>query len=88
MVVEQQEPPLMQIVVFSKARPSALEEHVTLTIIVNFYFILWPVMGHFSKNSLTKLSAIHEFSEFERKALFLIALSTSEIKKGEQIPKR
>jgi hypothetical protein len=77
----------MQIVVFSKARPAAFEEHITLTIIVNFYFILWPVTGHFLKNSLTKLSTIHEFSEFERKAMFLIALSTSESEKGEQIPK-
>jgi hypothetical protein len=55
MIIEHQEPPLMQIVVFSKARLAAPEKHATLTIVVYLYFIRCPITGHLSQNSLTKL---------------------------------
>jgi hypothetical protein len=86
MIVEQQEPPLMQIMVFSKARPVALEEHVTFTIIVYLYFIWGSITRNLSQNSLAKLSAIHEFSKFEREALLFTALGTIKSEKGEQNP--
>jgi hypothetical protein len=35
-VIEQQDPSLMQIIFFGKTRPTALEKHITLTVIVNF----------------------------------------------------
>jgi hypothetical protein len=81
MIIEHQEPPLMQIVVFSKARSAAPEKHATLTIVVYLYFIRCPITGHLSQNSLMKLQAIHEFSKFPRKALLLIALGASKRKK-------
>jgi hypothetical protein len=74
--------------VFNKERLAALEKHVTLTIIVHFYFIRWPVTRHLSHNSLTKLSTLHEFSEFQWKALLFTALGTSKSEKGEHNPNR
>jgi hypothetical protein len=93
----------MQIIVFSKTRPIGLEENVTITIVVYFYFIWWTInvtitiivyfyfilrtiTRHLSKNSLAKLSAIHEFCKFEREALLFTALGTSKREKGKQSP--
>jgi hypothetical protein len=64
MVVEHQDPSLMEIMVFSKTRPTASEEYITLAIIIHFYFIKWSVDGHFSKYSFKKLPAVHEFQKF------------------------
>jgi hypothetical protein len=76
----------MQIMVFSKARPAALEKHITLTIVVYFYFIWGSITRHLSQNSFTKLSTIHEFSKFERKALLFTALGASKSKKENKTP--
>jgi hypothetical protein len=38
-VVEQQEPPLMQIIIFCKTGPSAPEEHLSIAIIVYLHLI-------------------------------------------------
>jgi hypothetical protein len=38
-VIEQQEPPLMQIVIFYKTGPAAPEEHLSIAIIVYLQFI-------------------------------------------------
>jgi hypothetical protein len=84
-IVEQQDPSLVKIVVASEARPTALEEHITFTIIVNFQFIRWAVAGDFSEDSFMKLATIHEFSKFQRETLSLTALGASESKEGEQI---
>jgi hypothetical protein len=44
-VVKQQDPALMQIIIFSKARPTSLEENIAFTIIIYFQFIWWPIAG-------------------------------------------
>jgi hypothetical protein len=54
----------MEIMVFSKTRPTASEEYITLAVIIHFYFIKWSVDGHFSKYSFKKLPAVHEFQKF------------------------
>jgi hypothetical protein len=76
----------MQIIVFSKTRPTALDEHVTITIVVYFYFIWRTITRHLSQNSLPKLSAIHDFRQFEREALMCTTLGTSKHEKGKQSP--
>jgi hypothetical protein len=45
-VVEHQNPSLVQIMVFSKTRPAALEEYITLAIVIYFYLIRWSIAGH------------------------------------------
>jgi hypothetical protein len=88
MVVEHKDPSLVQIMVFSKTRPAAPKEYITLATIIHFYFIWWSVAGHFSKYSFMELPALHEFRKFQREALLLIALGTSKSKPGEQTPRR
>jgi hypothetical protein len=39
MVVEHQDPSLVQIMDFIKMRPAALEEYITLAIVIYFYLI-------------------------------------------------
>jgi hypothetical protein len=85
MVVEQKYPSLVQIMVFIKTRPTALEENITLAVIIHFYFIQCSVAGHFLKYSFTKLPTIHELYKFQREAPLLMALGASKSKKGEQI---
>jgi hypothetical protein len=64
MVVEHQDPSLMQIMVFSKTRPTSPKEYITLAVVIHFYFIRWSVAGHFSKYSFMKLPSVHELHEF------------------------
>jgi hypothetical protein len=63
-VIEQQEPPLMQIVIFCKARPAALEEHLSVAIIVHIHLIWRSFSSYFWEDGFTKLLAIHEFDKF------------------------
>jgi hypothetical protein len=71
----------MQIMIFGKTRPATLEKHVTIAIIPHFYFIRSFITGHLSQNSFMKLTTIHELREFYRKALLVMALSTSKREK-------
>jgi hypothetical protein len=62
-VVEQQEPSLMQIVIFCKTGPPAPEEHLSIAIIVYLHLIWRSFTGLFSKDGFTKILPIHEFSK-------------------------
>jgi hypothetical protein len=88
MVVEHQDPSLVQIMVFRKTRPAALEEYITLAIVIYFYLVRRSILGHLSQYSFTKLLALHKFSEFQRETLMFMALGTNKSKKGEQTPCR
>jgi hypothetical protein len=55
MVIEHQDSSLVQIVVFSKTRPAALEEYITLAVIIYFYLVQRSVAGHLSQNSFMLL---------------------------------
>jgi hypothetical protein len=81
MVIEKQDPALVQIKISSKARPTALEEHITFTIIIYLQFIRWLIAGDFSEDSFMKLTTIHEFNKFMRKVQILATLSTSKCKR-------
>jgi hypothetical protein len=63
-VVEQQEPPLMQIIIFYKMGLAAPEEHVSIAIIVYLHLIWRSFTRLFSKDGFTKLLAIHKFGKF------------------------
>jgi hypothetical protein len=85
MVVEHQDPSQVQIMVFSKTRPTALEEYITLAIVIYFYLIRWSFARHFSW-SFIELLAIHKIHELHRETLFLMALGTSKRKKENKLP--
>jgi hypothetical protein len=83
MVIEHQDPSLVQIVVFSKARLAALEEYITLAVVIYFYLVRRSVAGHLSQNSFAELPALHKFSKFQRETLLFMALGTSKSKKKQ-----
>jgi hypothetical protein len=58
-VIEQQEQPLMQIVIFYKTGPAAHEEHLSIAIIVYLHLIWRSFTLLFSKDGFMKLLAIH-----------------------------
>jgi hypothetical protein len=72
--------------VFSKTRPAALEEYITLAVVIYFYLIRRSAVGHLSQYSFTELPTLHEFSEFQRETLLFMALGSNKRKKGEQTP--
>jgi hypothetical protein len=39
MLIKQQKPPLMQIVILGETRPAALEEHLPVTIIIHLHLV-------------------------------------------------
>jgi hypothetical protein len=88
MVVEHQNPSLVQIMVFSKTRPAALEEYITMAVVINFYLIWWSISGHFSQYSLAELPSIHKIRKLQRDTLMLMALGANKSKKGEQTPRK
>jgi hypothetical protein len=88
MVVKQQDPALLQIIIFGESRPTSLEEYIALAIIIYLQFIWWPLTGDFFENSLTKFTAIHKFNNFQRKTLMLTTLGASKRKEAEYIVSR
>jgi hypothetical protein len=81
MVIEQQKPPLMQIIILGEARPAALEEHLSIAIIIHLHLVWRTSTLHFSEDGFAKLLAIHKLSKFQRHTLLLMALGTSKCKK-------
>jgi hypothetical protein len=86
-IVEQQEPPLIQIVILCKMGPATPEEHLSITVIVYLHHIWRSFTRLFSKGGLTKLLPIREFSEL-RHTLLLMTLSTSESEEREYVARR
>jgi hypothetical protein len=62
-IVEQQKEALMQIVILYKTGPAAPKVHLTIVVIVNLHIIWRSSTRFFSKDGLTELSPIHEFSK-------------------------
>jgi hypothetical protein len=88
MVVEEHEKTLVQLMVLRKLGPATPEVHLTTAIIVHLHFIRSSSSRFFAEDSLTKLVPIHELSKFQRNTLLLMALSTSDNKKGESFDRR
>jgi hypothetical protein len=62
-IVEQQEEALIQIVIFCKMGPATPKVHLPIAIIVYLHLIWRFFTRFFSKDGLTELSPIHEFSK-------------------------
>jgi hypothetical protein len=63
MVVEQHEKALMQIMIFCKMGSATPEVHLTIAVIVNLHLVWRSSTRFFSKDGLTELAPIHEFSK-------------------------
>jgi hypothetical protein len=66
MEVKSHEKALMEIVIFHKLRPAALEVLLTGAIIPNLYFIGSSSPEVFTKNYFSQFSPVHELGEFQR----------------------
>jgi hypothetical protein len=84
-VVEKHEKPLMQVMVLRKLGPSAFEVHLAAPIIVHLHLIWSSASRLFAENCFTKLTPIHELGEFQRKTLYLTALSASDIEERKSV---
>jgi hypothetical protein len=81
-VVEYHEETLMEVMVFCKLRPAALEVHLAVPVIPNLHFIGSSSPRVFTKNCFSQLSPIHELGKLQRHPLNLAALSASDAKEG------
>jgi hypothetical protein len=88
MVVKEHEKPLMQLVVLRKLWPAAPEVYLTMAIVVHLHFIWSSSSRFFAEDSLSKLAPVHELSKFQRNALLLTALITSNNEEGESFDRR
>jgi hypothetical protein len=64
MVIEQQKPPLMQILMLSEASPATPEEHLPIAIIIHLHLVWRTSTWHFSKDGFVKLLTIHKLGKF------------------------
>jgi hypothetical protein len=87
-IVEYQEPTLMQIMILGKSRPPFLGRYIAFAIIVHLKFIWRPPARSFSKNSLADLTTIHKFSKLQRKVLTFVALGVRKSKETKGVPGR
>jgi hypothetical protein len=78
MVVEGHEETLVEVMVFCKLRPAALEVHLASPIIPDLHFIGSSVPRVFTKNSFPQLSPNHEIGKLQRHPLNLAALSAGD----------
>jgi hypothetical protein len=81
MVVEDHEETLMEIMVFCKLRPAALEVHLVIPVIPDLYFIGSCSPRVFAKNCFSQLSPVHEIGKLQWHPLNLAALSDSDAEK-------
>jgi hypothetical protein len=82
MVVEGHEETLMEIKVFCKLRPAALEVHLAVPIMPDLYFIGSSSPRVFTKNCFSQLLPIHEIGKLQWHPLNLAALSAGDAEEG------
>jgi hypothetical protein len=61
--------PLMEVMIFRKSRPAALEKLFTGAVVPNLHFIWGSSTEVFAENCFTQFPPIHEFHEFQWQAL-------------------
>jgi hypothetical protein len=66
MEVKSHKKALMEIVIFSKIRPAALEELLSSAVIPNLHFIGSSSPGVLMKNRFSQLLPVHELGKFQR----------------------
>jgi hypothetical protein len=88
MIVEENEEPLMQLMVLCKLGPVAPEVHLTVPIIVHLHFIWSSSSRLFVEDRFTKFAPVHELAKFQRNTLLLTALSTSDTEERVNLDRR
>jgi hypothetical protein len=81
-VVEDHEETLIEVMVFCKLRPAALEVHLAIPVILDLHFIGSSSPRVFTKNCFSQLSPIHELGKLQWHPLNLAALSASDVEEG------
>jgi hypothetical protein len=82
MIVKDHEETLMEVMVFCKLRPAALEVHLAIPVIPDLHFIRSSSPKVFMKNHFSQLSPIHELSKLQRHPLNFAALSAGDAEEG------
>jgi hypothetical protein len=87
-VVEGHEETLVEVMVFCKLRPAALEVHLAGPVIPDLHFIGSSSPRVFTKNRFPQLSPIHKLGELQRHPLNLTALSADDAEEGVHFGRR
>jgi hypothetical protein len=87
-IVEYQEPAMMQIMIHGKSRLASSKRNIAFPIVIYLQLIWRPSTRSFPKDSFPNLTAIHEFSKFQRKPLTLAALVVSKDKEAKYISRQ
>jgi hypothetical protein len=80
--VESHEETLVEVMIFCKLRPAALELHLVGPVVPDLHFIGSSSPRVFMKNRFLQLSPIHKLGELQRHPLNLAALSAGDAKEG------
>jgi hypothetical protein len=80
--VESHEEALMEVMVFCKLRPAALEVHLTVIVVLDLHFIGSSSPRVFTKNRFPQFSPVHKLGELQRYPLNLTALSAGDAEEG------
>jgi hypothetical protein len=80
--VEGHEEALVEVMVFCKLRPAALEIHLAGPVVPDLHFIGSSSPRVFTKNRFTQFSPVHKLGELQLHPLNLTALSTGDAEEG------
>jgi hypothetical protein len=88
LVVKDHEETLMEVMVFCKLGPTALEVHLAVPVIPNFHFIGSSSPRVFAKNCFLQFSSIHKLGKLQRHPLNLMTLSADDAEEGVYLGRR
>jgi hypothetical protein len=83
--VEGHEEALVDVVVFSKSRPTAPQVLLVVAIVPNLYLIWGTTARLFAENSLSQFASIHKLGKIQRQALNLAALRHGNAEEREDL---
>jgi hypothetical protein len=86
--VESHEETLVEVMVFCKLRPYALEVHLAGPVVLDLHFIGSSSPRVFTKNRFPQLSPVHKFGKIQRHPLNLVALSAGDAEEGVHFGQR
>jgi hypothetical protein len=73
---------LVEVMIFYKLRPAALEVHLTGPVVLDLHFIGSSSPRVFTKNRFPQLSPVHKLGKLQRHPLNLAALSAGDAEEG------
>jgi hypothetical protein len=80
--VESHEETLVEVMIFCKLRPAALEVHLAGPIVPDLHFIGSSSPRVFTKNRFPRFPPIHKLGKLQRHPLNLVALSAGDAEEG------